>query len=124
MKRLLSFFLIVPLMGCQYLSNDQLEEQSAGLEHTNFDESQTSDELLLESRRQVRFGRDDNELETREAERLVSNYVKANPDDTVVQYDHKEGNRYILRVYSVDGGNKTSWYSVDLETKKVEKLTR
>lgn len=124
MKRLFLFFSLLLLMGCQNMMNEKMDEESAGLEHTKADEDQTPDELLLESRRQVRFGPENDELETREAERMVSHYIGKESNDTVVQYDHKENGKYILRVYSIEGGDRQEWYSVDLKTRKIEKLTR
>ncbi|WP_243291663.1 hypothetical protein [Bacillus sp. FJAT-47783] len=112
------------LIGCQNQADVNTLEETKGLEHTNADKDQSPDELLLESRREVTFT--DDELQIREAENLLSSYLRVNEEDTVVQYDHKEKGKYILRVYSLNENQDVphEWYSIDIHTKQIEKLIR
>lgn len=112
------------LIGCQNQTDVNTQEETKGLEHTKADEDQSPDELLLESRREVTFA--DDELHVREAEKLLSSYLRVNEEETVVQYDHKENGKYILQVYSLNGNQEGThgWYSIDIYTKQIEKLIR
>jgi len=124
MKIWIISFVLLLLMGCQLNDDRNFGNREEGLEHTRMDGLQTNDEMLLESRREVEFI--DDEVQTREAERLLMEYLQINNDKQVVQYDHKENGKYILQVYEADGYEQkpVEWYSVDMKTKEIEKLTR
>lgn len=124
MKKWTLPFIFLLLMGCQLNENRDLGTEEQGLEHTRSDGVQTNDEILLESRREVKFVNED--LQVREAERMLMDYLQIDKNQQIVQYDHKENGKYILQVYNPNGFDQqhVQWYSIDIKTKEIEKLTK
>lgn len=121
------FILVIISLVCSGCGMNNAEERRTneadqGLLQTGQDNLKSTDEILLESRREVDFDRPNNHLNPTEAEQLVKNKLGINDHhETVVQYDHMEKNHFVIHVYTIGDadGKSEGWYSVDSETKEV-----
>ncbi|MBD1383319.1 hypothetical protein [Metabacillus arenae] len=122
MKKAIGLVLFITICTACNVNNKDLGETDSGLLDTN--QGQRTDEILVESTREVKFNEDNNEFTPTEAEQLVRRKLGLSQSRHVVQYVNKEEDKYIIHVYSLsENDNKNNgWYNVDPKTQVVEKL--
>lgn len=122
MKKFLLFIALLLLTACN--NNQGANNNEFEILETRNTQANSNDEMLVKSRDNIDLENVRNNSENQlEAENLVREKLD-NKENLIVQYDHREEDRYIIHVYSLNDAKENSehWYMVDLSSNKVSLL--